>query len=402
MRKWFIQLGLLATLCLTFISLTTFPAAIHAADPTKTPTAEAGEYTVLDTTELDLLAGPVGTHAHLSPNGDLFAYGNLKSLCIYTVAGTQQACSALTDDPVRLDADSVVWSPDSSKIAFTSQFLRTFNNPGTWVMDAATGKVTKMTGIGYEHAKIMKDDIIFDLAPQWLPDSQHLVFLRYYQRKGERTGPFVTVLDVSTGNIKEYDNLISGSISIYLTGISADGKWLAYNNDGRGSEIEGGLWLYNLDTRQFKKLSSITNTEQTPRVMSFNADATQMLITDYSDGSFGSNAEMYRAEKSPVRIVDLATGNATLVDEQRYVRRAGWPPDSKHIAYIVYDPAHEDISGLYIATEPGEAGKLVLPGYFIVPTLNEGQPIVWADNNTLIISDRSRGFKLTVVKLGVK
>jgi hypothetical protein len=45
---------------------------------------------------------------------------------------------------------------------------------------------------------------------------------------------------------------------------------------------------------------------------------------------------------------------------------------------------------------------MVLPGFFIVPTSREGQPIIWAANDTLIISDRDRGFRITVVKLGVE
>jgi Tol biopolymer transport system component len=406
MRKWFIQLGLLAMLCLTLISLTTFPTAIHAADSTKTPAAvNTGEYSVLDTMELDLRAASGGTHAHLSPNGNLIAYGDPTKFCIYTVAGEEKLCTALNTDDNRtqIDDDSVVWSPDSSKVVFSSPFMRVLRNPGIWVMDAVTGEITKVTGVGYERASLLRgEDIVFDLAPQWLPDSQHLVFLRYSQVKKERTGPFIDVLDLATGEITEYDNLISQSVSIYLTGISADGKLLAYNNEGRGSKIEGGLWLYNLDTRQFKKLTSIDHPKYTPRIMSFNADATQILVTDASELSFAT-PNGFDPALSPVYIVDVATGEKMLVDDTRYAGWVGWSPDGKRIAYLVYDPIQQpDISGLYIATEPGKPGKLVLPGYFIVPTDRQGQPIIWADNDTLILSERERGFKLTVVKLGVK
>ncbi|MBX3086147.1 MAG: PD40 domain-containing protein [Anaerolineae bacterium] len=406
MHKRIMHLAGLFAACVMLASFTVAaPTPSYAADPTSTPAPSApdyGKYTVLSTTELDLGAGPVSRHAHISPDGTLFAYGDAKQLCIYTIAGDMQTCSDLivNELPVRLDNDSVVWSPDSSKLAFTSDFLLTFRNPGTWVMDAKTGKIIKTTGIGFERASILKDDnLVVDLAPKWLPDSQHMVFLRYYQIKGKRTGPFVNVLDVPSGNIKEYENLVSESISIYLTGISSDGTLLAFNNDGRGSKIEGGLWLYNLNKNTFKKLYGISKTEETPRVMSFSADSEQILISNYTDGTADPT---FKPEDSPIRLVDVATGKLLLVDSEKYVRRAGWAPTGKAIAYIVYNAITPDINGLYIATEPGKPGKMILPGFFIVPTSREGQPILWAANDTLLVSDRDRGFKLTVVKLGVK
>jgi hypothetical protein len=81
-----------------------------------------------------------------------------------------------------------------------------------------------------------------------------------------------------------------------------------------------------------------------------------------------------------------------------YVSTAGWGPKGSDLAYTTFELINVDKEGLYITNTSGQAGNLVLPGRFIVPTPQSRSPIIWAANNTLLLS-QALSFKLTVVQL---
>src|SRR3954465_1540037 len=76
-------------------------------------------------TTLDLLAGPASTSAFLSPDGSQFAYIKGRDICIYTLAGEKGNCVTLDDD-VHTDLETVRWSPDGTKLAFSENFIELF------------------------------------------------------------------------------------------------------------------------------------------------------------------------------------------------------------------------------------------------------------------------------------
>lgn len=83
-------------------------------------------------TKLDLIAGPGGSAAFLAPDGSRFAYLKANGLCLYSLAGEQGDCVALDRD-VHIDAETVQWSPDSTKLTFSENFLITFRDSDIWL-----------------------------------------------------------------------------------------------------------------------------------------------------------------------------------------------------------------------------------------------------------------------------
>jgi dipeptidyl aminopeptidase/acylaminoacyl peptidase len=375
----------------------------RAADPTPTPTVaiDYSDYRVLSTNELDLLAGPTSTHAQLAPSGDLFLYGNASELCLYTTDGDKQRCTSIRDSRprLRLDNDSVVWSPDSRRLAFTSQFLITLSNPGLWVMEVATGEITQVTGAELRDFKVGGGaDGYFDLSPQWLPDSETLLFLRYKVVNKVITGPYLTTLNIKTATIGERYNLNSPSISVYLMSLTPDGNTVLFNNDGRGDDAERGLWTYSFADNKVTQIATMPDRDRVPIGFAYSTDGRFIAWKDAS--GFTISPDVTDPTSSPVQFKATGAATAMPLDGTRYVRTMGWSPTGSALVYAVYSPVSPEETGLYLSTTPGEAGTLLLAGNFVAPTSQQRQLFSWAANDTLLVADAERGPKLTIIKLG--
>ena len=90
--------------------------------------------------------------ADLSPDGkSMAAYDASSKLCVYDLATQKErACADLKAKKIALRPDDIVWSPDSTKIAFAERAFEYLKDGDLWVMDAATGQLTDLTDDGYQ------------------------------------------------------------------------------------------------------------------------------------------------------------------------------------------------------------------------------------------------------------
>src|SRR6266498_846948 len=71
-------------------------------------------------------------------------------LCVVEVATLQdRVCGDLSGIEAGLREENVVWSPDSSKLAFSEESFQTFIDGDLWVMDAQSGEVTNVADDSY-------------------------------------------------------------------------------------------------------------------------------------------------------------------------------------------------------------------------------------------------------------
>jgi hypothetical protein len=379
-------------ICVLLITQVSLPARPTQAQPSY------ADYEVVSVKELDLVAGPGSTHAHLAPDGTRFLYRQDNEVCMYTIAGVQQWCSVLPRT-VRIDAESMMWSPGGKRLVFNTDFLVTFRNPGLWLVDAASGEVKRLTGVD-RPVNILRDDIeAIDIAPGWI-DDQTIIFFRHSQKNRERLGPYLTTLDVLSGKITRLTDLGGGVFTKYSSTV-VDGNLMAYGDDGRGIAAIGGLWVLKLDELKPRRVFEIEKPEQMPRVIRFSADRRFILTWDHTDGEFTPPTDPALSWVKVTALDGPTTGQPMLVDAQRFVRRAGWSPQGAALVYAVRDSLRPEIEGLYLTTTPGDPGRLILPGMFIVPTSREGQAFVWATNDVLLVSAGPR-FRLNVIQLGQK
>src|SRR5687767_14130338 len=86
----------------------------------------------------------------LSPDGRLLAAWNPDRLCTYDAETlAERACADLEAERIKIDPETVVWSPDGARLAFSERAFELFLDGDLWVMEAATGALTNVTDDGH-------------------------------------------------------------------------------------------------------------------------------------------------------------------------------------------------------------------------------------------------------------
>lgn len=366
--------------------------------------ARAATWTATVTT-LDLIAGPTPntnlltrTAAILSPDGSRFIYIKGNDICLYSIDGEKGECVTL-DKGATVDMDSVRWSPDGTKLAFSEDFIDLFRDSDIWLYDVTTNQLTDLTPMPNRRLKVIGNTdptIIYtvDMIPQWSLDSQSLYFIRYSFNQGKDARPDfykINLKDNSTEEIARVD--AQYAITTYALVLSPDNTQLAYNIDtqGRGKD---GIWFLDIATKKANLVAApVENT--IPSTYQYSLDGKLLLVIG-RDRSAATHQP--KSDASRIYTLPVSGGRQQNLNNDMYVDAAGWGPKGSDLAYTTYDPLNKDKDGLYITEQPGQIGDLVLPGHFIAPSFRGLIPLFWAANSTLLLS-QAPDFKLTVVHL---
>jgi len=353
-----------------------------------------------EATKLDLIAGPMGTAAYLAPDGSRFAYLKAKELCTYSLAGVQGDCVTFDRD-THIDADTVQWSPDSTKLTFTENFLTTFRDSDIWLYDTQTNSLKDVTPDPNHVKNVLSNDdpqVVFtvDLAPHWSSDSQSIYFIRYSFSKFSEIVPKFYRLNLVDGTVQPVSSALPKTnfrFSVYSFALSPDNSTMAYNLDSQRSN-QDGTWFVDAATQEPKFVAAPPK-DIHPWTYQFSSDSNFLLIIGLDiKGGF----EQREPEASPIYTLPVLGGQQQQVNTGTYVNSAGWGPQSSELAYTTFDQVNPDKEGLYITDTLGQSGNLVLPGRFVVPTPPNRTPILWAANNTILLS-QAPDYKLVVVQL---
>jgi hypothetical protein len=359
--------------------------------------ARAAGWTAKATT-LDLVAGPGATAAFLAPDGIQFAYFKADGLCIYSIAGEKGDCVTLDKD-ISIDLETVRWSPDSTKLAFSENFLLTFRDSDIWVYDTDANTLADLTPTANRELSLLKNGdpkAIFtvDLIPQWSSDSQSVVFIRYTFNWPGDTRPIFYKANIKDGTVAELAPIDTQyNFSTYAFALSPDASTIAYNLDTRSSEKDG-TWFLDVATQK-AKFAAAPVQDTAPWTYQFSSDGTLLLVVGVD---IKAGLGVRKPEASPFYTLPVSGGRQQQLNTDTYVFSAGWGPKGTELAYTTFDQLNPDKEGLYITSAPGQSGDLVLPGRFFSPSPRVRTPIFWAANDTLLLS-QSSDFKLTVVQL---
>lgn len=246
----------------------------------------------------------------LSPNGQWLAVlryasdlgSHSDAICVYAVATLRQThCGNLVRG---LDPSTVVWSPDSSHLAFTED-IRYLVNCDIWVLDVATGTLHDLTPDGATsdfmdpHYKGPK--ALMDLSPAWSPDGKTLLFVR----------SIVGGHDTSLYRIP-----VSGGTPIRLAVIAdqpfafshglrwlSDGGILYSPSYSNPQDPRNGLWLLGARGGTPRQLLKPDPTSGPPLLVQVAADARTALVWYPEYTARVPNTSAYT-------VVDLAGGAA--------------------------------------------------------------------------------------------
>jgi len=152
------------------------PTAIAAQTPSASPAGSKN----LQTLDID------GIPVALSPDGTQIAgiKRDPAQLCVWDIASLESICSDTM--PVPITQRSVVWSPDSTAVAFSLDAAIYIEDSDIYVLETQSGITNNLTDddpddTGADAISISRDnvnEVPLDVFPAWSPDSQQLVFAR--------------------------------------------------------------------------------------------------------------------------------------------------------------------------------------------------------------------------------
>ncbi|MCC7207313.1 MAG: PD40 domain-containing protein [Anaerolineae bacterium] len=375
------------------------PPTATAQAPAPTSAATTGGIEVTSTLEMDLLAGPGRTAALLAPNGERFVHFG-EQVCIYRVDGSQEACYTTPED-MRINTESVRWSPDSTRLAFMDNDLfRFFADTDIWTLDVNSGRFANLTDDGIVGGVILKQvDANLDYGPVWSPDGQDILFLRIVQTQGD-TSPVTLYSIPADGGSAAARYVLSeyGRFRILGIALAPDGDTVAYFHDWRDSEdaMWAGFWTFSLSNPNPQRLMMI-DYFSLPNEMAFSPDSANLLVT-LRTGMAAADATA-GPEAYPAWVVPVNGDAPMAIDAAHRVRAAAWREGSTELAYIALELDNPDASGLYIASGPGQLGQQALPGEWIGP-MNQGDRMAWGANGVTLLAGRG-GRPLVVVSTNV-
>lgn len=147
-----------------------------------TPVATAAPgWEIADIREIEVDGMPVA----LSPDGQWIAgTGPDWELCVWEIETLNPVCA----EPgyYRPNAEAIVWSPDSTAVAFTEDAARLLVDSDLYVFELGTGVLSNLTDDDFVGPLMLTqeesepDEVLVDLGPTWSPDGQTISFGRMF------------------------------------------------------------------------------------------------------------------------------------------------------------------------------------------------------------------------------
>jgi hypothetical protein len=326
------------------------------------------------------------------------------SLCVFALPTQQQvACASLEEQPIYPLAADVVWSPDSSRLAFTEMGYITGDDSDLWVMDAQTGQLTNLTDDGYIGSLLSLGDdagasFSVDSSPAWTPDGQSISFARSDIVDGERGGTALFAIPASGGSpelLATVSETEMGAV-FYRSAWSADDAALYFTyNTPNPDDLNTGVWKYDPQTGQLTQLIAADERLGAPILLQASPAGDSLLIW-YPAVLQGSDMA-----DPLIRLIDATTGEILPLELP--------PPDQATLPARIVATFSPDGAGLLFLLVPvGNVGQLwtadlstgtyarVVEG--IDDTLLDPQfPPSWAANDLLAVPTASGAVALTTI-----
>ncbi|MCT2587812.1 TolB family protein [Actinophytocola gossypii] len=271
--------------------------------------------------------------SRLSPDGTRVL--RMTEPCVTAVDGTGERC--VERDGVSVDLPRAWWSPDSTKIVFTNDYWRRFDEPDVWVFDVVGGELTNLTDDGVDDYKIGDPDRAarIDLLPSWSPDGSAVRFARGVP---ERESVELVSVGADGGEVSTVREIDCGPHDLVALAWSADRVAWTCGMD------EPEVWLAGLDGGDPERV--LPGAEDEDRMsLSFSPDGEWLLvdsITPYSQREApdrGLATAVPTGGGDPVPVADGA------------VAYPAWSPGGHALAYV------EPPGTVTVVAEPGGEPK---------------------------------------------
>lgn len=250
----------------------------------------------------------------LSPDGTLYAVANpWRNLCVYDTATLAEVSCGSTEalsNGVRLE--DAVWSPDSTRIAFSERGFDYGDDSDLWVMEAATGIVTNLTDDGFAGtlavpaASPTATDVLVDVAPAWTPDSQFITFARSEWIGAAGAGTAIVQIPARGGLVTPLVQLSETEpfLISHKTQWSPDGTTFYYSlTHGEYGHPDNGIWAFDMPRWERRPVAIDGDPQLGPLALLEVAPSGDRLLAWYPEAYNGFEIDQFLPQ-----LVDLETG----------------------------------------------------------------------------------------------
>ncbi|HEY9515483.1 MAG TPA: DPP IV N-terminal domain-containing protein [Gemmatimonadaceae bacterium] len=248
-----------------------------------------------------------------------FASDRSGSFAIYSLSEDGTGLTRLTNDAAPLFAILPAWSPDGSRIAFSSSRQRSTVGLDIWVMEA--------DGSGQER---LTDSPGQNGGAAWSHDGTRIAFA---STRGSATGATAEIWIMNADGSNQVQLTNDGAFA-NTPSWSPDDSKIVFQSNRDGNDQ---LYVMNADGSGIQRLTTGTSSDQAPSwspdgaLIAFHSDRDNTMAAD------SANFEVYvinaDGSGSPVRLTDNASFDG----------RASWSPDGSEILFDTRRDGNQDV-----------------------------------------------------------
>ena len=361
------------------------------------------KYRVLDAKVVEnVWGGSSQSAALLSPDGSRLMHLGHRNpdMCLFAPAQigswVELACAEYTEDNRPGEAQDMFWSPDNAELLMPTyrDALQAFRDTDIRIFDPSTFTVRNLTDDGFE-GSILDDrgPAELDVLAQWGGDGS-IYFVRHsVPAGGLEQGVSTRLMSISSDGGEPLTLLefaTKRGLPIWNFTVSSEARLLAYSIEGKAIE-NAGIFVLEVGAAEPTRVAEMTALEDMRLSgLAFSADRKFLLLLGKNEA--GSTA----------RILDLATGEVAPVDAHQNLTGVAWSPTGSALAYLTYDRSKPDMpGGLFLTPTPGKPARLLMGGAFYPPVCCGDRPLIWAANDTMVLSQIDKNFGTVLyVQLG--
>ena len=381
------------------------PGTPEAATPEASPEASpVAEVTAVPTPEipdgLELAAGDYfpfpGSQPGLivaSPDGLQVAVARENYLCIFRVTtGNRRACVDFEEANISaIDPDSVTWSPDSLRIAFTDRFVGADENSvesDIWVFDPDAREVFDLTAdqlVG-PISQLLGGTINADTSPTWSPDGRQMFFVRSTWN-GQSWSTYLMGMNDGGGGefqVVRVDEGTPGSVPTGTLVVPGDGSVIFTRERGAASTTGNGIWRVSISSTGIDQvLVPPAGSNAVPRLAEVSPDGQNLLVLIPGGTADGTPVPTFALvdDIGAMRLIVRSGGDT---GSGRTVA-ATFAPDGQSIVYV-WEPAPGEPREVVRRSVVNGSEVVIASGVPASAASTDGAGVFWTDGGPLVIS----------------
>ena len=216
----------------------------------------AAMLTAIDSREIELEGQLIHS---LSPNGrSILAYSPV-SVFVYDARSLEKRADFLVERGLS-DPNSVVWSPDGRRIAFTDNFFVYMMEPDIRLIDLDRGELRNLTQDNASKSPMSgstRQSALIDVTPVWAPDGHTLIFQRILKKRSVNMEARFFSLPAEGGIPEPVSGVIAQGPSIVSLKLEyPTGRFIYSFTHSRGNPEDDGLWILDSVSPQLRQILS--------------------------------------------------------------------------------------------------------------------------------------------------